>query len=107
MLYLVVARRSENGRIGDADDGALYRSLGRRGVESWQHPDFPDGVNGPTSLPVDTKDPHRLCLSAWGRVKDPSGDEGGRGIYLSTDAGRTWRQVLEKDIVTPIMGYAR
>jgi hypothetical protein len=25
-LYLVVARRSERGRIGDADDGALYRS---------------------------------------------------------------------------------
>ena len=33
-LYLVVARRSERGRIGDRDDGALYRSTD--GAETWQ-----------------------------------------------------------------------
>ena len=33
-LYLVVARRSERGTIGDRDDGALYRSTD--GAEHWQ-----------------------------------------------------------------------
>ena len=32
-LYLVVARRSERGAIGDRDDGALYRSTD--GAENW------------------------------------------------------------------------
>ena len=32
VLYLVVARRSERGRMGDADDGAIYRIHRRRGA---------------------------------------------------------------------------
>jgi photosystem II stability/assembly factor-like uncharacterized protein len=89
-LYLVVARRSERGRIGDADDGALYRSTD--GAESWQPVPLPAGTNGPNALTVDPADSKRLYLSAWG-VMRPEGDTGG-GIFLSTDAGATWRNVL-------------
>ena len=89
-LYLVVARRSERGRIGDADDGALYRSTD--GAEHWQAVPLPVGTNGPNGLTVDPADPKRLYLSAWG-VMRPDGDTGG-GIFLSTDAGATWRNVL-------------
>jgi photosystem II stability/assembly factor-like uncharacterized protein len=89
-LYLVVARRSERGRIGDADDGALYRST--NGAERWQAVPLPAGTNGPNGLTVDPADPKRLYLSAWG-VMRPDGDTGG-GIFLSTDAGGTWRNVL-------------
>ena len=89
-LYLVVARRSERGRIGDADDGALYRSTD--GAESWSRMTLPAGTNGPNALTVDPADPKRLYLPAWG-VTRPDGDTGG-GILLSTDAGATWRPVF-------------
>ena len=89
-LYLVVARRSERGRIGDADDGALYRSSDA--AETWQPIALPAGTNGPNALTLDPQDPRRLYLSAWG-VTRPDGDTGG-GIFLSTDAGATWRNVL-------------
>ncbi len=91
-LYLVVARRSERGRIGDADDGALYRSSD--GAETWQPIPLPSGTNGPNALTVDPEDPRRLYLSAWG-VMRPDGDTGG-GIFLSTDAGATWRSVFSE-----------
>jgi len=89
-LYLVVARRSERGRIGDADDGALYRSTD--GGDRWQKLALPAGTNGPNALTVDPRDPRRLYLAAWG-VATPGGDTGG-GILLSGDAGATWRNLL-------------
>jgi photosystem II stability/assembly factor-like uncharacterized protein len=91
-LYLVVARRSERGRIGDREDGALYRS--RDGAETWQPMPLPPGTNGPNALTVDQGDPKRLYLSAWG-VTHPDGDTGG-GIFLSADAGATWRSVFSE-----------
>jgi photosystem II stability/assembly factor-like uncharacterized protein len=89
-LYLVVARRSERGRIGDRDDGALYRSTDR--AEHWQAVPLPAGTNGPNGLTVDPQDPKRLYLSAWG-VTHKDGDTGG-GIFLSIDTGGTWRPVF-------------
>jgi hypothetical protein len=89
-LYLVVARRSERGRIGDADDGALYRSTD--GAEHWTRMTLPPGVNGPNGLAVDPRDPRRLYLAAWG-VATPGGDTGG-GVFLSSDGGATWTNVL-------------
>jgi len=89
-LYLVVARRSERGRIGDRDDGALYRSTD--GAERWQAMPLPAGTNAPNGLTVDPADVRRLYLSAWG-VTRTDGDTGG-GIFLSTDAGATWRPVF-------------
>jgi photosystem II stability/assembly factor-like uncharacterized protein len=89
-LYLVVARRSERGRLGDADDGALYRSTD--GADHWVRVALPAGTNGPNGIAVDPGDPRRLYLAAWG-VATPGGDTGG-GIFLSTDAGATWTNVL-------------
>jgi photosystem II stability/assembly factor-like uncharacterized protein len=91
-LYLVVARRSEMGRIGDEGDGALYRSTD--GAEHWKQVALPRGSNGPNALTVDPRDPRRLYLSAWG-VAGREDDTGG-GILLSTDAGTTWRNVLPR-----------
>ncbi|PYP99282.1 MAG: hypothetical protein DMF82_25305, partial [Acidobacteria bacterium] len=92
MLYLVVARRSEMGRIGDELDGALYRSTD--GAEHWTRMALPAGTNGPNALTVDPRDPRRLYLSAWG-VAGRDDDSGG-GIFLSTDAGAAWRNVLPR-----------
>jgi photosystem II stability/assembly factor-like uncharacterized protein len=92
-LYLVVARRSDDGSFGNAGDGALYRSTD--GAERWARMPLPRGINGPTGLAIDPVDPRRLYLAAWAR-STPQGAEDG-GVYLSTDAGATWRRVLGQD----------
>jgi hypothetical protein len=89
VLYLVVSRRSEGGRIGDEGDGALYRS--RDGAERWEKMPLPPGVNGPNAITVDPQDPRRLYLSAW-PVATRGGDTGG-GLLRSEDAGATWTRL--------------
>jgi photosystem II stability/assembly factor-like uncharacterized protein len=54
---------------------------------------LPEGVNGPNSITVDPDDARRLYLSAWRR----RGAAGTGGIYVSTDAGGTWRNTLDRD----------
>lgn len=92
-LYLILARRSENGSIGNDGDGAIYRS--RDGAEDWERVSLPPDVNGPNGLAVDPRDSSRLYLAAWARASGVHGDGG--GIFVSNDSGKTWRQVLDKD----------
>ncbi len=92
-LYLVVARKTEDGRYGNEGDGALYRS--RDGAGHWERLSLPEGVNGPNGLEVDPDNPKRLYLATWGR-NTPDGAVSG-GIFLSTDAGQSWRSVLDRD----------
>jgi hypothetical protein len=92
-LYLVVARRSDNGSIHNSLDGALYVSVD--GAEHWEKLALPANCNGPNGLAIDPVDSNRLYLAAWGRTI-PQGAAGG-GIFLSTDAGKSWRSMLEKD----------
>ncbi len=95
-LFLIVARKSEDGSIGNENDGALYRS--KNGAEKWEKMKMPEGVNGPTSLVVDPDNPKHLLLSAWGRygATEFSPDRGG-GIFISEDDGITWTPVLTHD----------
>jgi photosystem II stability/assembly factor-like uncharacterized protein len=92
-LYLVVARRSEDGSYGNAGDGALYRSTDS--AEHWSRVRLPEGINGPNGLAVDPRDADRVYLAAWGR----STHEGavGGGIWMSINGGVNWRNVLDKD----------
>ncbi|HKW34544.1 MAG TPA: hypothetical protein VJN92_16155 [Candidatus Acidoferrum sp.] len=92
-LYVLVARRSEDGSIGNDGDGATYRSTD--GAEHWTPVAMPQGSNAPNGLAVDPHDSNRLYLASWARDKGEHGDGG--GIFLSADAGETWRQVLERD----------
>jgi len=92
-LYVVIARRSEDGSIGNAGDGALYRSTD--GAEHWQRVSLPEGTNGPNGLAIDPRSPDRLYLAAWARATGTHGDGG--GIFLSEDGGKSWKQVLDKD----------
>ena len=93
VLYLVVARRSEDGSFGNAQDGALYRS--RDGADHWEKIALAKGVNGPNGLAIDPQDPNRLYLAAWGR-SEPEGAVDG-GVFLSDDGGGSWRNVLSED----------
>jgi len=92
-LYVLIARRSENGAIGDAGDGALYKSVD--GAATWLPVPLPAGVNGPNGLAIDPRDARRMYLAAWARAAGTHGEGG--GIYLSIDGGHNWRNVLERD----------
>ncbi len=91
-LYVVMARRSEDGSIGNAGDGALYRSTD--GAEHWQPVVLPEGTNGPNGLAIDPNSPDRLYLAAWARATGAHGDGG--GVFLSEDGGKSWKQVLDE-----------
>jgi len=92
-LYLIVARRTEDGSYNNPGDGALYQSTD--GAETWTRLPLPPGVNGPNGLAVDPANPRRLYLAAWGRYS-PAGAQDG-GIFLSTDGGQTWQNVFDRD----------
>jgi photosystem II stability/assembly factor-like uncharacterized protein len=92
-LYVVIARRSEDGSIGTSGDGAIYKSTD--GAESWGPVKLPEGVNGPNGLTVDPHDPSRLYLAAWTRAIGLHGSGG--GIFLSVDGGKSWKNVLDRD----------
>jgi photosystem II stability/assembly factor-like uncharacterized protein len=92
-LYVLLARRSEHGSIGDAGDGVAYKSVD--GAETWVRFALPAGVNGPNGLAIDPRDPRRMYLAAWARAAGTHGEDG--GIYLTTDGGTTWRAVLDRD----------
>lgn len=96
VLFLVVYRRSDDGSIGNALDGALYRS--DDGAETWRKLGMPAETNAPMSLVIDPKDPKHMLLGAWGRsVKGKFAPDIGGGIYLSKDEGQSWTPVLQQD----------
>ena len=92
-IYVIVSRRSEDGSIGNDRDGALYRS--RDGAEHWEKVSLPTDVNGPNGLAIDARNPDRIYLAAWARASGVHGDGG--GVFVSNDAGKNWRQVLDRD----------
>jgi hypothetical protein len=91
-LYLVVARRSYRGEIGNEEDGALYQSTD--GAESWHQLPLPAGVNGPHGIAIDPRNPKRIYLACWG-LYHPEGDRDG-GILLSEDGGNSWNWIFQK-----------
>jgi photosystem II stability/assembly factor-like uncharacterized protein len=92
-LYLLISRRSEDGSIGTGKDGAIYRSTDC--AEHWTPVAMPEGANAPNGLAIDPKDPNRLYLATWARATGEHGEGG--GIYLSEDAGKSWKHVLDHD----------
>jgi photosystem II stability/assembly factor-like uncharacterized protein len=93
ILYLVLARRSEDGSFGNAGDGSVYRS--NDGAAHWSRVNLPPGVNGPNGIAIDPRDPGRMYVAAWGRSTPTKAVDG--GIFLSTDGGGSWRNVLASD----------
>jgi photosystem II stability/assembly factor-like uncharacterized protein len=92
-LYLILARRSEDGSIRTPQDGSLFYSSD--GAEHWTRVPLPEGVNGPNGLASDPADPRRLYLAAWRRAS--AGEKAGGGIFRSEDAGKTWTAIFERD----------
>ena len=76
--------------VGDG----IYRSSD--GGKTWEHLGLRDGQQIP-SLAVDPRDPNRLFAAVLGHPYGPNEE---RGIYRSTDGGKSWKKVLYKDANT-------
>lgn len=91
-LYLVVVRSNE-GRLSETTGaGALYKSAD--GAENWTRMKLPEHCNGPAGLTLDPSNNRRMYLAAWGQEREDF-DIGG-GVFLSTDAGETWKQIFKE-----------
>lgn len=113
VLYALIARRSEDGGIGNAGDGALYRSTDQG--EHWTPMTLPEGANAPNGIAIDSNDENRIYLALWARATPEDREKAeqkndvftaraarvrnGRygGIAVSSDGGHTWRWTLERD----------
>jgi photosystem II stability/assembly factor-like uncharacterized protein len=61
--------------------------------KTWTHLGLPDTQQIP-ALAVDPRDPNRVFAAVLGHPYGPNAE---RGIYRSSDGGRTWQRVLYKD----------
>ncbi len=73
--------------VGDG----IYRSTD--GGKSWQHLGLRDGFQIPVVL-VDPRDPNRVFAAVLGH---PYGANQERGVFRSTDGGKSWQKILYKD----------
>src|SRR5204863_5190570 len=72
----------------------IYKSLD--GGENWQHAGLEDTRHIGRIL-VDPHNPDIVLVAAMGHSSAPNEE---RGVFRSTDGGRTWKKVLYKDNVT-------
>ncbi|MBV8858263.1 MAG: glycoside hydrolase, partial [Acidobacteria bacterium] len=82
--------------VGDG----LYRS--NDGGRTWSHLGLRDGQQI-GSIIVDPRDPERLLVAVLGHPYGPNEE---RGVYRSTDGGRTFEKVLYKDENTGAIALA-
>lgn len=88
-LYVGTGEPNPGGGSVTYEGTGVYRSTDRGA--SWQPVGLRDsGTIG--AIVVDPRDPRRVLVAANGSLYSPGGD---RGVYLSTDAGATWRRVLD------------
>ena len=89
--------------------GAVYKSTD--GAETWTKLTVNNGLLFPNSISIDPVNPDRLFLSCWANINlaDLLGSKqattnGGEqtlkmpgGIFMSKDAGRTWKSIFDKE----------
>jgi photosystem II stability/assembly factor-like uncharacterized protein len=82
--------------VGDG----VYKSTD--GGKTWQHMGLRDGQQIPVIL-VDPRDPDRVFVAVLGH---PYGANPERGVFRSTDGGKSWEKVLYKDENTGAVALA-
>jgi photosystem II stability/assembly factor-like uncharacterized protein len=78
----------------------VYKSTD--GGKTWEHLGLSDGQQIPAVL-VDPGDPNRVFVAVLGH---PYGANAERGVFRSTDGGKSWKKVLYKDENTGAMALA-
>src|SRR5260370_15452425 len=70
--------------------------------KTWTHLGLHDGQQIP-QIAIDPRNPNRLFVAVLGH---PYGANAERGVFRSTDGGKTWQKVLYKDADTGAMALA-
>ncbi len=69
----------------------VYKSTD--GGKTWTHVGF-EGVDAISKIRIDPTNPDIIYVAAFGKYSEPSTE---RGVFKSTDGGKTWRKVLYRD----------
>jgi photosystem II stability/assembly factor-like uncharacterized protein len=81
--------------FGDSSHGdGVYKSLD--GGENWQHVGLED-TRHIGRIVIDPRNPDIVLVAAMGHSSAPNEE---RGVFRTSDGGRTWKRVLFKDNVT-------
>ncbi len=91
----------QNNRQSSSWGNGVYRSIDGGGT--WTHLGL-ENTRAIGRILVDPSDPDVALVGALGNLWAPSED---RGVYRTTDGGRTWQKVLYVDDVTGIVDMAR
>jgi photosystem II stability/assembly factor-like uncharacterized protein len=88
-------------RNGAIDGDGLFRSMD--GGKSWQEMGFANtGQIG--AISVDPRDPNVVVVGVLGHISGPNQQ---RGVFRSTDGGKTWSKVLYVDATTGCIQIVR
>lgn len=99
VIYIGMGDMITGGAINEGDGVYKSTDAGR----TWQHLGL-DATRQIPSILVDPKDPNLVMVAAQGNVHARSTD---RGVYRSTDGGKTWTRTLFVDDTTGIQKIAR
>ncbi len=92
---IIYAGTGVNGIYSDIGSGnGIYKSTDAG--ETWQHSGLQDTRHIARIL-IDPRNPDLVLVAAIGHAFGPNEE---RGVFRSTDGGRTWKKVLFKDKVT-------
>jgi photosystem II stability/assembly factor-like uncharacterized protein len=69
----------------------VYKST--EGGKTWTHVGF-EGVDAISKIRIHPTNPDIIYVAAFGKYSEPSAE---RGVFKSTDGGKTWRKVLYRD----------
>ena len=96
VLYLILVRRNEDGEIDAPSDGMIFRS--RDAGENWERLKLPVGVNAPSGIVTDPRDPNRIYFTSFSRYKRYNLDplQTG-GLFISTNGGSSWSNPFSSD----------
>ncbi|MEO8000140.1 MAG: glycosyl hydrolase, partial [Gemmatimonadaceae bacterium] len=89
IVYIGMGETALRGNIMPGD--GVYKSTDAG--KGWTHLAFPDG-DAISKIRIHPTNPDIVFVAAFGKYSGPSAE---RGVYKSTDGGKSWRRVLYKD----------
>jgi len=89
IVYIGMGESCIRGNIMPGD--GVYRSSDAG--KTWTHVGF-DNVDAISKIRIHPTDPNIVFVASFGKYSVPSSE---RGVYKSTDGGKTWRRVLYRD----------